>query len=318
MTADAPALDMTAYTALTEGAALQARDAWGVLALEDADRIDFLQRMTTNNVATLESGQAMLTILTSPVARVEFVFTVLNRGEALWLLPASSEAEALAHKLRSQIFFMDKVRVRDLSADLTRLRLMGPRGQAVLAAAGLPLPAQDDTFADADGVTVLRQEKFDIPGWELLLAPERRPAVQHALVEAGAVLLSDEEAYTARRVELARPIPGAELTAAVNPLEAGMAWACAEDKGCYTGQEIIARQRTYDKVTKTLVQLRCERRPSPGAAISVEGRAGGTVTSSVFSPAQGTYLALGILRRPHNRPGARVYVDEGIPATVVG
>ncbi|RME63635.1 MAG: hypothetical protein D6790_04395, partial [Caldilineae bacterium] len=283
MTTDTLVLDRDAYAALTEAAALQDRSDWGVLTLGDADRVDFLQRMTTNHIAALVPGQAALTILTSPVARMEFVFTVLHRGEELWLLPAAGEAAALAAKLRSQIFFMDKVTVQDVSPRLARLRLMGPQGEETLAKADLPRPPQNDEFVEADGITVLRQEKFDIPGWELIVDAERRGSVVQALVEAGAVLLEEDAAYHTRRVELGRPLPAAELIQDYNPLEAGMAWACAENKGCYTGQEIIARQRTYDKVTKGLVQLRSEQHLPPGAPLIAEGRTVGAVTSSAYS-----------------------------------
>ena len=87
----------------------------------------------------------------------------------------------------------------------------------------------------------------------------------------GAAILADDGAYTARRVELGRPIPGRELTGDYNPLEAGMQWVCAENKGCYTGQEIIARQVTYDKVTKTLVGLRCHAAVAIGETVAVDG-----------------------------------------------
>ena len=93
-----------------------------------------------------------------------------------------------------------------------------------------------------------------------------------------------------------------------------MAWVCAEDKGCYTGQEIIARQLTYDKVTRTLVRLRSELSLSEGAAVSFDGRAVGTVTSSAVSPTTGP-VALAVLKRPHNTDGVEVSV-EGAAAHV--
>lgn len=316
MNTDAHALNATAYAGLTQGAALQDRRDWGVLVLKDADRVDFLQRMTTNNIAALQPGQAAVTILTSPVARIEFAFTVLHRGEELWLLPAADETDALANKLRSQIFFMDKVAVEDASAQMARFRLMGSQASEILEAAELPAPPRNDTFSEADGVTVLHQEAYDVPGWEILCPREESDAFQARLLAAGAVLLTDVAAYTARRVELARPLPGAELTGEYNPLEAGMAWVCSENKGCYTGQEIIARQRTYDKITKTLVLLRCAGPVEPGSPITAEGRTVGAVTSSAYSPEQDAFLALAIVKRPYNQPGSQVTVTGDCDAVV--
>ncbi len=114
-----------------------------------------------------------------------------------------------------------------------------------------------------------------------------------------------------RRVEWGRPGTGAEITDAFSPLEAGLAWACAENKGCYTGQEIIARQITYDKVTKTLVGITADGPVDPGAEVLADGRSVGTVTSAVFSPSLGKHLALAVVKRPANVPGTAVTLGDG-------
>ena len=302
------------YQALASGVALQPRPHFGVLRLGGRDRADFLQRMTTNDIACLQPGQAALTILTSPVARIEAVFSVLCRQEDLLLLASEGQAGALRQRLQGQIFFMDKVSVTDESAQLRRLRLLGPAAGDLLLAAGLPQPASDDQFLEEAGVSVLRQERFDLPGYELIGALETLDALQERLTSAGAVPLADSVSYEARRIELGRPRPGQELTDAFTPLQAGMAWVCAENKGCYTGQEIIARQLTYDKVTRALVRLRTELPLLEGASVSVNDRAVGTVTSSGYSPTAGS-VALAVLKRPHNVEGVEVTV-EGAAARV--
>ena len=302
------------YQALAAGAALQARPNFGVLVLRDRDRTDFLQRMTTNDIALLQPGQAALTILTSPVARIDAVFSVLCRQEDLLLLPSEGQAESLRQRLQGQIFFMDKVTVTDESGNLRRLRLLGPTAVEILPAAGLPQPSSDDLFLEAEGVTVLRQERFDLPGYEIIVPDGMLDALQERLTGAGALPLDDSDSYEARRIEMGRPLSGQELTDAFSPLETGMTWVCAENKGCYTGQEIIARQLTYDKVTRTLVRLLSELPLSEGASVSVNDRAVGTVTSSGCSPVAGP-VALAVLKRPHNAEGVEVNVD-GVPARV--
>ena len=300
------------YSALVSGAAVLDRTDAGVLILTDADRVDFLQRMTTANVAALRPGQAALTVLTSPVARIEFVFTVLCRDVELWLLPAPGQANALAAKLRSQIFFMDKVKVANASPSLRRLRVMGAEAAALLQAAGINPPVNDDTFESADAVTVLRQERYEIPGYELIVAGEDGDDLRARLLEAGAILSADTETYENRRIELGRPVVGAELTGEYTPLEAGLAWAVADNKGCYTGQEIIARQITYDKVTKTLVGLRSDTPLPVGANVTADGRSVGVVTSSGFSPALGGPLALAVVKRPFNAENRTLIVDNSL------
>ena len=302
------------YQALTSGAALQPRPNFGVLRLKDPDRVDFLQRMTTNDIARLQPGQAALTILTSPMARIDAVFSVLCRQDDLLLLASEEQANALRQQLQSQIFFMDKVTVSDEGANLGRMRLLGPAAGEMLQAADLPEPDSDDYFLEEAGVTVLRQERYDIPGFEIIGPVDEVGALQESLADAGAVLLTGNDSYEARRVELGRPRPGKELTDAFTPLETGMAWVCAENKGCYTGQEIIARQLTYDKVTRSLVRLRGDLPFSEGASVSVNGRTVGTVTSSAYSPSAGP-VALAVLKRPHNVEGIEAEV-EGTAAHV--
>jgi glycine cleavage system aminomethyltransferase T len=88
----------------------------------------------------------------------------------------------------------------------------------------------------------------------------------------------------------------------------GLAWTCAENKGCYTGQEIIARQITYDKVTRTLVGLETDAPVTAGARVTAEGKNVGAVTSAAYSPSRQTHMALAVVRRPHNEPGQQVTV----------
>lgn len=295
----------TGWNSLHSGAARLDRPDAGVLILEDSDRADFLQRLTTNNVGALRDGQALVTVLTSPTARILYTFTVLCRADVLWLLPWPGEGAALERHLRGQIFFMDKVRVRDVGGHWRRVRVAGPLAAQTLAAAGLAAPTADDRWVEGEGVLVLAQARFDLPGYELIVPADRAATVASALQEAGIVAIDDESARV-RRIELGRPSPGAELTQEVSPLEAGLAWACAENKGCYTGQEILARQITYDKVTRTLVGLQSDVRLPVGSALSHEGREVGRVTSSALRPGGSDAIALGIVKRPHNEPGQKL------------
>ena len=310
------------YIALRDGAVVQVRPEYGVLLLSDADRADFLQRMTTNNIAALQPGQSTVTVLTSDVARTIFAFTVVCRTDDLLLLPGQGEADGLARDLQSKIFFMDKVDVANISRPVRRLRVMGPQAAEILAKLGFDfaatLPSTASMLDEAGpgvwvrqgDVTAVMQPGYDVPGYELLVPAAGLDELVTQLQAGGATLLTDADAYHARRIELGRPTPGTELTGAYNPLESGLAWTCAENKGCYTGQEIIARQVTYDKVTKTLVGLRSAALLETGQVISVDGRTVGEVTSAGFSPTLDAPIALAVIKRPHNLPGAQVHAGE--------
>lgn len=293
------------YRALCDGAAIQLRPDAGALALADADRVDFLQRMTTNNVLALRMGQSCVTVLTSPIAKIIQVFTVVARADDLLMLPARGATTVLERHLRGQIFFMDKVKVTNLSTQFARLRIMGNQAAAVLAAAGFDLAAlADGDWREQNSILAVAQVTFDVPGFEVLVPVDHQPAFLASLRAAGAIELTSDAAYTARRVELGRPAPGAELVGEFSPLEAGLAWACSENKGCYTGQEIIARQVTYDKITRTLVSLQSDALLAAGVPLTVDGREVGVVTSAALSPRQARPVALAVVKRPYNEPGS--------------
>ena len=303
------------YAALTQTVAVQPRADASVLAIGDADRADFLHRLTTNNIKALRPGQSAVTVLTSPTARILFVFTVLCREQDILLLPARGQAAALARHLRGQIFFMDKVTVTDL--EYVRWRIMGPNAAELLHKTGWPADEiAGDAWHERDGLFLARQDEYDIPGFELAAPAAQASALQEEMQRHGAHILADNLAYTSRRDELGRPAPGYELTEEYNPLEAGLAWACSDNKGCYTGQEIIARQVTYDKVTKTLVGLLGEDDIQPGAPVTVEGRSAGAVTSAAYSPSLQSPIALAVIKRPDNQPGSAVKAGDIASRTV--
>lgn len=306
------------YLALRDDVAVHPRPAGGALVLTSDDRVDFLQRMTTNDIAVLQPGRAAVTVLTTSTARIHFVFTVVAQPDALVLLPALGQTAALANFLRSQIFFMDKVKVDDVSASFARLRVMGPNAGAALAAAGIDLTdVADGTVVEQGDVLAVWQERFDIPGIEMLVPVQDEALWLEQLTGAGALVISDISSLKARRVELGRPGVGRELSDAYNPLEVGLAWVCSDDKGCYTGQEIIARQITYDKITRDLVGLRSKQMLPEGIDVTVDGRSVGKVTSAAYSPTLIVPVALAVLKRPHYDVGTRVDI-AGVAAEVVG
>jgi folate-binding protein YgfZ len=165
-------------------------------------------------------------------------------------------------------------------------------------------------------VVVLKQLNYDVPGFVLITPAAQFDQTGARLSAVGAVTLQEEAAYHARRVELGRPLPGRELTGDYSPLEAGLAWACADNKGCYTGQEIIARQITYDKVTKHLVGLSSTTLLTAGSVLQAEGRDAGVVTSAAYSPTLDKAIALAIVKRTYAAAGQQLRAD-GVLAEVV-
>ncbi|MDW8319003.1 MAG: glycine cleavage T C-terminal barrel domain-containing protein [Anaerolineae bacterium] len=311
------------YLAGRTGAALRREHDHARLWLAGADRIPFLQRISTNDVR-LAPGQGTVTVLTSPTARIIAVLTVQAHPDGLLLVAGPGQGPTVYNTLRGQIFFQDRVTVEGRGSAMAQFGLYGPQSATVLARAGFPDAENLPLFAWRSGqigaaaVTVQRIEGLGSQAFTVLTAAANGSMVEAALLQAGAVSIS-EEAYHTLRIEAGVPAPGYELTDQVNPLEAGLRRFCNDHKGCYTGQEIIARQITYDKVTTHLVGLLPERPVTANAAVQAEGRQVGWVSSVALSPALGRPIALAFVRRPHHEPGTPVAVADAegpVPARV--
>ena len=283
------------YRAAREAAAYRVVEGAGYVRVGGPDAVDFLQRQTTNDVRALAPGKALLNVLTSPTARIAEVFTMRRDGESIGLITPPGRGPALAAQLKRKIFFMDNVTVEDASAEWVYVELAGPGAEALAATAGV------------GGVVVIEREAALALGPKLLVPAAQIGDVAAALDEAGAVHLSGES-YEILRVEAGLPAAGVELTEDYTPLEAGLTHAVSMSKGCYTGQEVVARQVNYDKVTRHLAGLRLQGEAAPGAQVRAGGRLAGTLTSAVRSPVHG-WIGLAVLRRPHHEPGTGVSVE---------
>lgn len=280
----------------------------GTLLLGGATRTDYVQRQTTNDVGLLSPQRAVPTVLTNPSARILEVFTLLQHGEHFLLLTQPGHAAGLAAYFKRHLFFNDQVTVEDSSAAWAQLELYGPQVRSALASLGFAQqPSALDEVVSAtwqDQALYAIQDEYCIR----LLLPSALdlPADWAALPELD--LASREQL----RIEAGRA-GDLEFTDANTPFEVGLGRYVSASKGCYTGQEVLARQVTYDKVARGLAQLSSDTAMQPGASVSLDGRTIGQVSSAAVSPTLGP-LALAVLRKPFE-PGQTVTVD-GQPATI--
>lgn len=297
----------------------------GYLQLTGADRLNFLQRQTTNDVSLLRSDHTLATVLTSPTGRIWDVFYLLDEGETIGILTLPGYGARTLNFLRSRIFFMDKVALKDASADYLQLDLSGTPSDQLLQALGIhemppPLHVLEVQLASPPiRVRILNLQQIANLGYRLLVPAADAPALLQTLDQAGVTRL-DLQDYHRLRIEAGIPAPRLELVDRYTPLETGLAQAISSNKGCYTGQEVIARQLTYDKVTQHLCGIQLQRATTPGHPIWFEDRQVGVITSTTSSARFGE-IALGVVKRPHDQPGARLLVGEqpggAIPAEVV-
>lgn len=277
----------------------------GAIRIGGDDRAAFLQRQSSNDVRLLKPGRAVLTVLTSPTGRILDALLLLDEGTSLLALTVPGRGEATVRFLKSRIFFMDKVTVQDVSGEYVQGEVWGKAGN------GFPDTPNHTTVFDpegANGVLIRHEACFGL-GWRLL-APAAQAQQSAARLESMGAQRLEETQYEIARIEATLPGPG-ELTEAYTPLEVGLAGVVNESKGCYTGQEVLARQVTYDKVTQALVRLRLPAPLPVGERLKTNsGDLAGQITSSAISPLLGP-LALAVVKRPHHADGTE-FADGAI------
>ncbi|MDW8064587.1 MAG: glycine cleavage T C-terminal barrel domain-containing protein [Anaerolineae bacterium] len=276
--------------------------------MQGADRLAFLQRMSTNDFSGVQPGMILPTVFTTPTGRiVDWAHAWAIEDEVL-LLTSPGASPVLRSWLRQYILFRDRVRVEDGADRWEAIGLIGPRATECLGWA--PEVAYASQPIQVAGMEVLAAQIDFPPMIWIVGSPDSIQALQEHLEKHG-VPAMEENTWEIWRVEQGIPAWGRELTETVNPLEAGLRFAISFQKGCYIGQEVIARLEHYEKVRRRLIGLHlAEELPTGGARIEVEGRDIGWLTSVVRSPRWGP-IGLGYVQREYAEPGRWVSVRSG-------
>lgn len=302
MTVAAP----TGYQAARESAALIRRERNVVLRLTGTEREEFLDNLCTNRVAGLAAGAGTRAFMLNPTkGRVLADFLAAATDDAL-LLDCEEGCADTVEELLQRYYFGQDVTI-ERRADVTVLSLQGPRADATLEAIGAVAPAAVPgshvvtTMAGVEG-RVLRWSETGEPGVRLWVPVDAVDEVERALVEAGAVVAS-AEAWTLLQIEAGVALFGRELTQETIPLEAPTENAISHDKGCYPGQEVIARLWARGRPARHLRGLRLDAPLAPGARLDADDKPGvARVTASAESPELGA-VALAYVQRNYAEPG---------------
>jgi folate-binding protein YgfZ len=287
----------------------------GVIAVRGEDRQRWLDGMLSCNVKKLAPGGGAHGLMLTPQGRIVSELHVLHRGDELWL---ETEASAIAHVISRLAKFViaDDVTLTDISASWARCALEGDGAHALFASLGGEVPSAPHGVASAQiagaEVIVARYGFTRAEALQLCVPRAQESAVAAALDAAGA-RRAGADAFELARIEAGTPWLGKELEESVLPAEARLdGIAVAVDKGCYTGQEVVARMRSRGRLAHLLVGLRFEDTPLPAprtVLLSDRGEAG-SVTSAVHSPRFGA-IGLGFVQAPLADPGTRLRVDGG-------
>jgi len=273
------------------------------------DRVRFLNGMLSNDVAKLPSGRAQRTLLLSRKGRILAELTLAAASEDLFLETQASRLAGVLEVLERHII-ADDVQIEPLGG-LRALGIEGPGVASVLAGAGLPAPASA-TFEVRGDEVWLGGGSVSASGVRIFAAPARLSEISAVL---GLPVLAPEHAELLR-IGAFRPAYGIDMSDDHFPQEARLETSSVSfTKGCYIGQEIVARIASRGGVNKLLVQVHTEAAIARDDEIRVEGRPVGQVTSAARTP-DGEGLALGYVKQAHAKPGTPVEVGATTGAVI--
>ena len=306
------------YAATREGAALVDLATRGVLEVAGPVRLQFLQGMLTNDVAGRAPGQGCRAAMLSARGSVQALVRALVAKDVVLL---ETDLDRVLPLQKALEHYRVAAPVRFTPRPVTVLALVGPEAEAVLRRAGVePVPAEAESHAVGTlGRTSARIARAgDLPGDGFVLhaPPDGARVAWEALIAAGA-RAAGYDALDVRRVEAIRPWWGDDVTEENLLHEAGLVTECASfTKGCYVGQEILARlDARGGNVNKALRGLRLKAPVTPGTPVAADRRDVGRVTTAAVSPRLGP-IALAYVHRDHFAAGTGVEAG-GVPATVV-
>ncbi|MFQ5795808.1 MAG: YgfZ/GcvT domain-containing protein, partial [Candidatus Bipolaricaulia bacterium] len=288
-----------------------------IIEVTGPDRISFVHGLTTNDVASLEAGDGCYAAMTTAQARMIADLRVYIFPDLLWL-DCLGELNETVMEILDRSIISEQVELRNRGAELAILSFQGPRAADELTdRLGKPLPPLKgfqhfDTGIDGLSVEIIRHDQTGETGFDLVVARDDAPALWQKLRSTEpSVTPVGMHALNLLRVEAGIPWFGIDMDQTRLPIEADLEErAISYTKGCYIGQEIIARVKAYGEVGKKLRGLVIEGAAPPPVASKIfkEDQEIGWITSSIYSPALDRPIALAYIRRGHNDPGTPVVV----------
>jgi folate-binding protein YgfZ len=316
--------DRAGRAAARDGAAILDLSPIGRIKITGANRIDLLQRISTNDLRPLTAGHLAPTLFVTPKGRIVGRALVLDRGESLLLL-VPGEGHGAVKSWIQRYVLADDFKMTDVSGESAAFALIGPRAPSILkqmTGVGAASPGAGRFLQiEAEGIEVLIAPFDALPSaWIVMAEMPGIAAVWDAAFAAGAedgLLPIGRDDAEVLRVEAGIPAAGHELTEDWNPWEASLEGSFSLTKGCYTGQEVIARLNTYDKIQRRLAGLglggldvtslpQTLYAPVTGGA----PREAGVLTSAVRSERLGETIGLGFVRVAYLEPGTELSAGE--------
>lgn len=278
----------------------------GALDVRGKDALDFLHRMSTNDLLSLQPGQTCVTVLTNDKAKIIDLVRVIVKKDSLLLLTSEDQALNVIQWL-GKFIIMEDVQLSDITSTISICSLIGPKVFSLIqehVPVGIPTVSTTDFFEKND-LMLFRNDIWTQPVYSIISTNDSganffQTAIKMSMNQPECMQILSNEVWNTLRVEEGVPLHGFELTDQINPLEAGLEQFISFTKGCYIGQEVIARIDTYKKLQKKLTGFMIdgndqEQLLEPGK-ILFEGSEVGWTTSHCWSFRLNKIIALGYLK----------------------
>jgi folate-binding protein YgfZ len=301
--------DTAAIQTAREGVVVCDRSEWGIIRVADDDRLRFLHNQSTNDFQRLKPGEGCDTVMVTSTARTIDLVTGYVLDDAVFLLVSPGRRHFLLQWLDRYIFFTDKVQLTDITEDTATFSLIGPGSDAMIEklGAGSLIGQPYGSHILVDGLRVAVGSGLALPGYTLIFPIAQKQKIWEQILEYGALELSDS-GWEMLRILQGRPAPDLELTDDYNPLEVGLWQTVSFNKGCYIGQETIARLNTYKGVKQYLWGIRLNAPVEPETIITIGDEKVGKLTSYTETP--DGHFGLGYIRSKAGGVGLKVQVGE--------
>jgi tRNA-modifying protein YgfZ len=270
-----------------------------VLQVGGPERLSWLHSICSQHLTDLVDGDATEALVLSPHGHVEQHWQLVELGGTVWIDTEPGAAPTVLGYLR-MMQFLKRVEPADVSADWAVLSVVGPQTADALQAAGLPVPNHGHAEA-LDGGGFVRRMAWPAGDAADLIVPRARTAEFLERLQAAGAVPAGTWAYDALRVEARRPRLGFETDHRTIPHEIGFIGGAVHlNKGCYRGQETVARVHNLGRPPRQLVLLHLggesDELPEPGTAVELAGRAVGFLGTAVHHYELGP-VALAVVKR---------------------
>ena len=313
------------YDSALHGSVLLDRSHEGRILLTGENRFELINRMSTNNIMNMPLHEGRATVFTTPTARIMYRVVAYNRPDGLLIITEPGQGEAIANFLNRNIFYGDSVKLINIQSQTTHFALHGTTADFVMGEVQAdlvdlpPLYSAELMLNDAT-ITVARRKSIVGSHWIIICKQEDAIAIHKQMLTIGEkynLKPAGSLTYNTLRIRGGRPA-GRELSQDYLPLEVGLWDEVSFNKGCYTGQEIIARMESRERLAKTIVKLNLSSFVNAPATIYDKDQAVGILTSSVESP-DGEFFAMAVIKTQLSKTQTVLAIgDNRVTATVIG